>query len=208
MSGRKMKIIGIMVLGGGLLAGAAAWAAGDDNCEPARWLGKKVAMGPGSGPGMGMMRRGSGMGMGMMRKRMMEEHNKEHAAGGPMRGNFIRHREVMMGGGIPKPYAGMTSPLPVTKENIAAGKALFEDNCASCHGKSGQGDGEAGKELNPRPADITHILGKPLDRDDFFMWTISEGGEKLKTDMPAFKDVLSEKERWQVIQYLRNGLGG
>ena len=206
MSAGKRKIIGVAIIGAGLAAAGAVWAAGNENCEPARWMGK-LAMGPGPGMGgMGMMR-GRG-GMGMMRKRMMEEHEKEAGREkGRHRGNFIRHREVMMGGGIPAPYAGKTNPLPVTPENIKAGKALFEDNCASCHGKSGQGDGEAGKELNPPPADITHILGKPLDRDDFFMWTISEGGEKLKTDMPAFKDALSEKERWQVIQYLRNGLG-
>ncbi len=173
----------------GLALGLALHAhAGNENCEPARWMGK-LAMGAGMGPG-------KMMGRGMMGGR-----------GGMGRGNFIRHRQVMMGGGIPKPYAGKTSPLPLTGENIAAGKALFEDNCASCHGRSGVGDGEAGKELNPRPADITHILGKPLDRDDFFLWTISEGGEKLKTDMPAFKDTLSEKEIWQIVQYLRHGLG-
>ena len=182
----------------GIAAGFALHArAGGDNCEPARWTGK-LAMGPGrmGGPGMGPGR--------MMGRGMMGEHE---GPGGMRRGNFIRHRQVMMGGGIPAPYAGKTSPLPVTRENIAAGKTLFEGNCASCHGKSGAGDGEAGKDLNPPPADITHILGRPLDRDDFFMWTISEGGGKLKTDMPAFKEALSEKERWQIIQYLRNGLG-
>ena len=109
--------------------------------------------------------------------------------------------------GIPAPYAGRTNPLTPTRETLAAGKALFADNCASCHGASGRGDGEAGKELNPPPADITRVLGRRLDRDDFFFWTISEGGEKLKTDMPAFKEVLSEKERWQIVTWLRHGLG-
>jgi len=51
------------------------------------------------------------------------------------------------------------------------------------------------------------VLGRRFDRDDFFFWTISEGGEMLKTDMPAFKDVLDEKQRWQIVLYLRNGLG-
>ncbi len=167
---------------------AAEGNAGD--CEPARWSGK-LAM----GPGMGMMRRrGMGMGPGPMQGR------------GMMRGNVVRHRYVMMNG-IPAPYAGKTSPLSATPENIAAGRKLFEENCVSCHGKGGRGDGEAGKELDPPPADITHVLGRPLDRDDFFFWTISEGGEKLKTDMPAFKDVLDEKQRWQLVLYLRNGLG-
>ncbi|MGI9479654.1 MAG: c-type cytochrome [Hyphomicrobiaceae bacterium] len=38
------------------------------------------------------------------------------------------------------------------------------------------------------------------------MSSIAEGGEKLKTDMPAYKDVLTEKERWQIIHYLHEGL--
>ena len=145
------------------------------------------------GPGMGMMHR-RGMGAGPMQGR------------GMMRGNVVRHRYVMMNG-IPAPYAGKASPLPATPENIEAGRKLFEENCASCHGKSGEGGGGAGKELTPPPADITRVLGRRLDRDDFFFWTVSEGGEMLKTDMPAFKDVLEEKQRWQIILYLRNGLG-
>ena len=167
---------------------AMAESAKPADCEPARWSGK-LAM----GPGMGMMQR-RGMGGGPMQGR------------GMMRGNVVRHRYVMMNG-IPAPYAGKASPLPATSENIKAGRKLFEENCVSCHGKGGRGDGEAGKELNPPPADITHVLGRPLDRDDFFFWTISEGGEMLKTDMPAFKDVLDEKQRWQLVLYLRDGLG-
>ena len=42
--------------------------------------------------------------------------------------------------------------------------------------------------------------------DDVLMWSIAAGGEKLKTDLPAIKDVLTEKERWQVIHYLREKL--
>jgi len=76
------------------------------DCEPARWSGK-LAM----GPGMGMMHR-RGMGAGPMQGR------------GMMRGNVVRHRHVMMNG-IPAPYAGKTSPLPATPENIEAGRKLF-----------------------------------------------------------------------------------
>ncbi len=196
MSRKTIAVFSILATAGLFSAWALHARAGNENCEPARWMGKLAMK-------TGMMGQGSGPGM-MMRKGMMRQH--EGQGGGMHRGNFIRHRQVMMGGGIAAPYAGLSNPLPVTAENIDAGKRLFADNCASCHGKGGKGDGEAGKDLNPPPADITHVLGKPLDRDDYFMWTISEGGEKLKTDMPAFKDALSEKERWQIVMYLRNGL--
>ncbi len=39
--------------------------------------------------------------------------------------------------------------------DAAAGKPLFEANCASCHGTSGKGDGPVGAALNPPPRDFT-----------------------------------------------------
>ncbi len=193
------------------IAATTSCLAGDDLCEPARLTGKageRLAQG---GPMMGGGGEGMMKGRGMMRERM-RGMMKERGMGpgmmrGRMMGNPVRHRQVMMGGGVPAPYAGMKNPLEPTKENIEAGRKLYEENCASCHGPKGLGDGEAGKELNPPPANIAFVIDKPIATDGFLMWTISEGGEKLKTAMPAFKDVLSEKERWQLILFLRNGLG-
>ena len=39
--------------------------------------------------------------------------------------------------------------------DAAAGKPIYEANCASCHGTSGKGDGPVGKALNPPPRDFT-----------------------------------------------------
>ena len=176
---------------------SGAYAFGNELCEPARLSGKaNLHQTAGEEDGMGMMR-GRRMGMGMMRGR-------EHGAGmGRRRGNPVRHRVVMMGPGLPDEYATLKNPLPATAENIEAGRKIYEENCASCHGPRGEGDGEAGKELDPRPANIAFVIDKPIATDGFLFWTISEGGEKLGTAMPAFKDVLSRKERWQVILYLR-----
>lgn len=49
--------------------------------------------------------------------------------------------------------------------DAAAGKALFDANCASCHGVSGKGDGPVGAALTPAPRDFT--LGAfAFDADD------------------------------------------
>jgi mono/diheme cytochrome c family protein len=144
-------------------------------------------MGHGPGMGMGGMMRGRGMGPGMM-------------------GNSLRLRYAMMGPGLPAAYANLRNPLPATAQNIAAGKRLYEENCASCHGARGRGNGEAGKGLNPPPANLTLTVRNHMVSDGYLMWAISEGGEKLNTAMPAFRDVLNERQRWQLILYLRHGL--
>ncbi len=199
-----LAVLSVLVLGG-LSGGWRIAAAGNDGlCEPARFSGRAGAAAEQGAPahprlaqGPGMMRERMGHGMGGMRKGMGQ---------GRMMGNPVRHRYVMMGPGMPAQYANLKNPLPPTPENIAAGKKLYQDNCAACHGPKGQGDGEAGKELNPKPANLAFVIDKPIATDGFLMWTIAEGGEKLKTDMPAFRDALNEQQRWQLILYLRHGL--
>jgi mono/diheme cytochrome c family protein len=46
-------------------------------------------------------------------------------------------------------------PGSVWAADAAAGKPLFDANCASCHGTSGKGDGPVGAALNPPPRDFT-----------------------------------------------------
>jgi mono/diheme cytochrome c family protein len=134
--------------------------------------------------------RGMGYGSGM-------RHGPGH------KGNPIRHRIIRHGAGIPSLYLGKKNPLSSTRPTIAAGKKLYSENCASCHGVFGAGDGEAGRELNPKPANLAFLMDKWIATDDFLFWSISEGGAPLKTDMPAFKEQLTEEQRWQITQYLR-----
>ncbi len=42
--------------------------------------------------------------------------------------------------------------------------------------------------------------------DAYNFWAISEGGEPLGSSMPAFKEILSEQERWQILLYIINDL--
>jgi mono/diheme cytochrome c family protein len=84
------------------------------------------------------------------------------------------------------------------------GKALYQTNCATCHGASGVGDGVAGTNLNPRPADIARFSKMPMASDSYLYWTIAEGGAPVKSAMPPFKAQLEELEIWQIITYLRN----
>jgi len=121
---------------------------------------------------------------------------------GMMGSSFVRHRFVMRNGVDPR-YASKVNPLRNTPENIQAGKILYSQNCASCHGPAGLGNGEAGKSLNPPPANIAVSSKLRVSTDGYLYWTIAEGGVPLQTAMPPFKNSLKEDEIWKIILYLR-----
>ena len=129
----------------------------------------------------------------------------------PRRGMGMNHKPIVrhmwfMRKGIPQQYHPLRNPLPETPDVVFKGKAIYTEHCMSCHGPEGKGDGEAGKELQPPPTDLSFIIVRPVASDPFLFWTITEGGAPLGTDMPVFADVLSEEERWAVIRYLRIGI--
>ena len=135
-------------------------------------------------------RHGMGMGMGM-------------GPGGPTGvGSMQRHRYVMQQGLDPR-YAEENNPLTPDAANLAAGRTLYRQYCASCHGIDGLGDGDAGKALQPPPANLAWSTKRPIATDGYLDWTIAEGGVPVQTAMPAFKGVLTERQIWQIILYIR-----
>jgi len=136
---------------------------------------------------------------------VLEAQSQAGMMGGPgmMGSSFVRHRFVMHNGVDPQ-YASKSNPLRADPGNLKAGKTLYDRNCASCHGLSGLGDGDAGKSLNPPPADIAASSKMRISTDGYLYWTIAEGGTPLQTAMPAFKSALKEDEIWKIILYLRS----
>jgi cytochrome c len=114
-----------------------------------------------------------------------------------------RHHYVMKNGLGPE-YSSRKNPLVAKNDILHTGKTLYEENCSSCHGKSGSGDGPAGANLNPRPTNIAGFSKMPMATDEYLFWTISEGGIPIQTAMPAFKSSLTEEEIWNIVIYLHN----
>lgn len=90
------------------------------------------------------------------------------------------------------------NPLANDEKALKKGKKIYEKLCTTCHGKAGKGDGPAGKALNPKPADHTSEIVQEQG-DGAIFWKMSTG----KGLMPAFKNLLSKTERWQLTTYIR-----
>jgi hypothetical protein len=98
-----------------------------------------------------------------------------HMGPGIMMGAAPRHQLAMMSG-IPEPYRSMSNPLPRSADTVEFGALVYHQNCASCHGATGRGDGPAVRELSPRPANLAWLSRMPMVEWDPFMYrTIAEG---------------------------------
>src|SRR5262245_56494733 len=83
------------------------------------------------------------------------------------------------------------------KGNAAAGKVVFEKNCIGCHGKTGEGLGPMSKLPNFKES--ATMTGRS-DKDLFDK--ITNGGKG--TGMPAWGSLINEKDRWNLVAYIRS----
>ena len=93
------------------------------------------------------------------------------------------------------------NPVPPNSASILSGRALYLENCAACHGITGKGDGPAGRALNPGPSDLSQHAVPGIHSDgQLFDWIT---GGFPGSAMPAFKDQLTEKQRWDLVNFIR-----
>ena len=89
------------------------------------------------------------------------------------------------------------------------GKMLYQQLCASCHGKSGQGNGPLAASLIPRPLNFVKARYKlrstpfgqlPTDQDIYRTISVGVPG----TSMPPWKGALSSAKIWALVTYLKS----
>lgn len=88
---------------------------------------------------------------------------------------------------------------PVAQINLTKAENLFKNNCMSCHGTQGYGDGEAGEGLDPAPTNF-HDLERMHNISPYAAFnTISLG---VNGTGMAPHDYLSEEDRWSLAYYV------
>lgn len=88
-----------------------------------------------------------------------------------------------------------------TDELIAKGKALYQSNCASCHGVDGKGDGPASQGLNPPPRNYTIKTGWVNGEKITQIYETLESGISGSA-MRSF-DYLSTEDKFALAHYIR-----
>lgn len=94
---------------------------------------------------------------------------------------------------------------PYSAASVARGNVLYRENCVSCHGLSGHGDGPAVAGLRIRPANLTEPHLFAHSPADLFRW-VSRG--RANGAMPGFAAALPPGQRWDVINFIRARAAG
>jgi mono/diheme cytochrome c family protein len=121
---------------------------------------------------------------------------------------MIRNLVAVLGAAL---LAAAALPSSSWAGDAAAGKTIFEANCASCHGTSGKGDGPVGSALNPPPRDFTVAQfkfdangdGTPGEDADLTLviqkGAMAYGGSALMAPWPT----LTDAQIADIIAYIR-----
>jgi len=92
--------------------------------------------------------------------------------------------------------------VPAGAASIAAGLALYQAQCAGCHGETAKGDGTLGEELSPKPPDLTDAEWKHGSTDGEIFTVIRDGVRS--TGMKAYGRKMTTHQVWDVVNYLRS----
>ena len=98
--------------------------------------------------------------------------------------------------------AGLAAVQEQDAELLERGRTVYTQQCASCHGQEGRGDGSAARFLDPKPRDFTaaqweHASEGPVEA---IAAVVANGIDD--TAMTPFSDVLSEDQINAVASYV------
>lgn len=97
--------------------------------------------------------------------------------------------------------ATLKNPIAPSAESIAAGKPLYQKNCAPCHGTSAEGG--PGNDLIPAAPDLIDAAWDHGSTDGEIFSNI-KNGIAPDFNMTPFKDKLKDDDIWNIVNYVRS----
>jgi mono/diheme cytochrome c family protein len=115
----------------------------------------------------------------------------------------MRVRSTMRSAALAAVLAGGVCLAAGGTKPDGAGKAVYDRDCASCHGATGKGDGDDAAYFTTKPPDFTARAVLSKRSDDFLAAVITAGGpaKGLSKDMPATN--LPAADVKAVVLYIR-----
>lgn len=99
---------------------------------------------------------------------------------------------------VPANFKSMKNPVARSDASTKAGLAVYTKNCASCHGKTGLGDGVKARALKNFPGDFSKPEFQSLSDGDVFYKT-----KTGRDEMPKYEGKLTDDDIWNVVNYMR-----
>ncbi|HLP75107.1 MAG TPA: c-type cytochrome [Bacteroidales bacterium] len=99
---------------------------------------------------------------------------------------------------VPDKEKNMKNPVAKGDASNKAGMALYNKNCASCHGKVGLGDGVKARALKTFPGDFSKADYQNQTDGELFTKTKQGRGE-----MPKYEGKLADNDIWNIVNYTR-----
>ncbi len=99
---------------------------------------------------------------------------------------------------VPAEFKNMKNPVASNEASIKAGGALYMKNCASCHGKTGLGDGVKSRALKDYAGDFSGAYYQDQTDGEHFYKT-----KFGRNEMPKYEGKMSDEDIWNMVNYMR-----
>jgi len=102
-------------------------------------------------------------------------------------------------GDVAVAFREVKNPTTDFDSSIKRGEGMFIKNCSKCHGLNGNGYGVVAHGFTTFPRQLWIWNNTGPETDGYLFWFITNG----RSDMPPWGLILSENERWDLINYIK-----
>jgi mono/diheme cytochrome c family protein len=97
--------------------------------------------------------------------------------------------------------ARIKNPVAASPDSIAAGKAVYQRYCRSCHGINAEGG--SGSDISPPAPDLTDSEWKRGSTDGE-IFSVIKNGVPPELNMEPWGDRIMDPDIWNVVNYVRS----